>query len=237
MPLTLKQHAYKLIRRRLVTGSIAPGCKLSDDALAKELGISRSPVREAISQLTSEGLVEYRPRCGMFVRLPQPRELEEWYETRAALEGFAIRRAADLITDVQMAELQNLADQMFAIAKACREMPGQILDEARRERFLALDLAFHMLILNASGNSWMVRLVEDYKLMTTVFGHVQIDHDLSLLSWTHAGHTRIVRTLRRRNAEACRRAMEGHIAMAQRAVLAGYETRRSALETAARQSA
>src|SRR5580704_7630282 len=114
MPPTLKQHAYKLIRKRLLSGSLPPGGRLSDDALAKELGISRSPVREAISQLTSEGLVEYRPRSGAYVRVPEPRELAEWYETRIALEGFAVMRAAERITEPQLSELAQLSDEMLA---------------------------------------------------------------------------------------------------------------------------
>ena len=193
MPLTLKQHAYKLIRKRVLSGSIPPGGRLSDDSLAKELKISRSPVREAISQLTSEGLVEHRPRSGAYVRLPEPRELEEWYETRAALEGFGVMRAAERITDQQLTELRRLCEEMAAVVKKVQELPHQVADNKLRERFLALDLTFHMLILEASGNRWMLRIVEDCKLMTTVFGHVRIDHDLRLLSRSHLGHVRIAR--------------------------------------------
>jgi len=60
--LALKQHAYKLIRKKLESGDIRAGSRLSDDALAREIGISRGPIREAISQLASEGLVEHKPR-------------------------------------------------------------------------------------------------------------------------------------------------------------------------------
>lgn len=222
MPPTLKQHAYRLIRKRLLAGSIPPGGRLSDDALAKELGISRSPVREAITQLTSEGLIEYRPRSGAYVRVPEPREVEEWYETRAALEGCAAMRAAARISDAQLAELRRLLDEMLDLIKVCRQQPGKVADTESRERFLAFDLAFHMLILRASGNRWMLKLVEDCRLMTTVFGHVRIEHSLRLLSRTHLGHARIFRALVKRDPQQARRAMEAHIQAAQQAVLQGY---------------
>jgi DNA-binding GntR family transcriptional regulator len=228
MPPTLKQHAYKLIRKRLLAGSIPPGGRLSDDALAKELGISRSPVREAITQLTSEGLIEYRPRSGAYVRVPEAREVEEWYETRAALEGCAAMRAAVRIGEAQLAELRRLLDEMVALIRTCRQQPGKVADTQLRERFLDLDLAFHMLILRASGNRWILKLVEDCRLMTTVFGHVHIDHDLRLLSRTHLGHARILRALAKRDPQQARRLMEAHIHAARQAVLAGYAKVRAA---------
>ncbi|HEX3656457.1 MAG TPA: GntR family transcriptional regulator [Pirellulales bacterium] len=228
MVLTLKQHAYKLIRNRVLSGSIPPGGRLSDDALSKELKISRSPIREAISQLTSEGLVEYRPRSGAYVRVPDLRELEEWYETRTALEGFAVMRACSHITAVQLGELQRLCDEIAAVIRAVRELPGKIANTKLRERFLALDLEFHMLILHVSGNAWMLRIVEDCKLLTKVFGHVQIEHDMRLLSRSHLGHRRVVRALRRQQPEFARRLMEEHIQAACRAVLAGYAAKRAA---------
>lgn len=232
MPPTLKQHAYKLIRKRVLSGSIPPGGRLSDDALAKEFKISRSPVREAISQLSSEGLVEYRPRSGAYVRIPQLRELEEWYETRAALEGFAVLRAAQRISSEQLAELRRLCDEMGELIREVQGLPEHLADDRLRERFLALDLEFHMLILRASGNQSMLKIVEDCKLMTTVFGHTQIKHDLRLLSRSHLGHVRIARALAKRKAEEARRLMEEHIQTACHAVLAGYAERRAELTAA-----
>lgn len=230
MVLTLKQHAYKLIRNRVLSGSIPPGGRLSDDALSKELKISRSPIREAISQLTSEGLVEYRPRSGAYVRVPDLRELEEWYETRAALEGFAVMRAAGCMTAVQIGQLDGLCDEMAAVIKSVRALPDKLADEKHRERFLALDLEYHMLILRVSGNAWMLGIVEECKLLTKVFGHVQIDHDMRLLSRSHLGHLRIVQALKRHEPEQARRLMEAHIQAACRAVLAGYAARPGTLE-------
>jgi DNA-binding GntR family transcriptional regulator len=123
-----------------------------------------------------------------------------------------------------------LCDAIAAVIRDVRALPGKIADRKLRERFLARDLEFHMLILRVSGNQWMLRIVEDCKLLTNVFGHVQIDHDLRLLSRSHLSHLRLARALARHQPEQARRLMEEHIQAACRAVLAGYTARRGALD-------
>ena len=105
-PLTLKQHAYEVIRTKILSGVLKPGSRLSDELLARELGISRSPVREAISQLASEGMVDYRPRTGAYVKGPDRCELEELYEIREPLERYAARKAAAGISPEGIARLE-----------------------------------------------------------------------------------------------------------------------------------
>src|SRR5271169_1260355 len=102
----LKIHAYEHIRKRLLSGDLAPGASLSPALLAKEIGISHTPVREAISQLESEGLVERLPRLGARVRLIDRRELEELFELRETLEADAAAWAAERISEEQIVALR-----------------------------------------------------------------------------------------------------------------------------------
>jgi DNA-binding GntR family transcriptional regulator len=220
--LTLKQHAYQAIRKKLESGDMLAGDRLSDVALANELGISRSPVREAISQLASEGLVEYRPRCGAFIKAAQRREMEELYEVRMALEGFAAAKAAQLATEEQVADLERLQQELMTTVRECQQRPDQIADQALTDRFLAADLQFHLQILRIAGNSKVMRIVEDCKILIRVFSHVPVQHDLSLLSASTRQHAAIVEAIRRRDIEAARHNMTEHIAMASMLVLSGY---------------
>ncbi len=153
MPLTLKQHAYQVILDKLMAGSLAPGVRLSDDALARELGISRSPIREAISQLSTEGLVEYRPRSGAYVKALSRREYEELYDIREALEGHAAAKAAERISGADLGELTELVAAMRAIACECRDAAPGTAGAELTERFLSNDLRFHLAILRAPGMS------------------------------------------------------------------------------------
>jgi DNA-binding GntR family transcriptional regulator len=214
--LTLKQHAYKIIRDKLNSGEMSAGSRLSDDALSKEIGISRSPIREAISQLASEGLVEYRPRCGAFVKSLSRRDMEELYEVRGALEGFAAARAATLASEEQIAELERCHRDVLAIAQKDRKATkqGASLDRNAVGRFLSADMQFHLHILQAAGNKRLLEMVEDCKILIRVFGHSLIKLDKQLIEQSAEQHARIIDALRRRDADAARDLVMSHIAMA-----------------------
>ncbi len=220
--LTLKEHAYSLIRQRLEGGHIQAGCRLSDDALAKEIGISRGPIREAISQLASEGLVEHRPRRGVFVREPSRREIEELYEVRCALESFAAAKAAMIATKDQIAELHHLHQKMLDTLQDCQTMPGHVADKALTNRFLAVDMQFHLFIINAAGNQRLFSMVEDCKILIRVFAHVPVKHDLRLMTDSTQQHASIIEAICRHDSHAARDLMTSHIATASKFILDAY---------------
>ena len=225
MPLTLKQHAYQEIFNRLMAGSVQPGGRLSDDALARELGISRSPVREAISQLSTEGLVEYRPRSGAYVKVLGRRELEELYDLREALEGHAAAKAAQRIDQPAIDELAQVVQGMREIVLECRATPTRSAGGEMTERFLANDLQFHMAILTAAGNQRLLNMVRDLRIMTRVFGFVPVEHDLKIVASAYRYHTTVLRALVRRDSAAAQSWMVNHIRAARKLVLAGYDRR------------
>lgn len=226
MPLTLKQHAYQVILNKLLEGALSPGVRLSDDALSRELGISRSPIREAISQLSTEGLVEHRPRSGAFVKSLDRKELEELYDLREALEGHAAGKAAQLISPTALDELSEIVEDMRTIAFECRSLSTHVAGNELTEKFLANDLKFHMAILQAAGNQRLLNLVRDLRIMSRVFGFVPVDHDLRVITSTYRYHATIVRAFERRDSAAAQSWMVGHIRSARTVVLAGYDQRK-----------
>jgi DNA-binding GntR family transcriptional regulator len=217
--LTLKQHAYQVIRQRLECGALPAGCRLSDEALAREIGISRSPVREAISQLVSEGLLEYRPRCGAFVKVPCRQEMEELYEIRVALESFAASKAALLATAEQLAKLERLHQAVVATLEQCQGRSQGVADQALTEAFLQADLQLHLHILGMSGNRRLYSMVEDCKILIRVFAHVPVAHDVGLIADAVQQHAAVVAAIRRHDTDAARDLMAAHIAAASRLVL------------------
>lgn len=221
--LTLKEHVYLVILEKLRTGGLRAGARLSDDALAKEIGISRTPVREAISQLTSEGFVEYRPRRGSFVKVPDRRETAQLYEARLALEGFAAGKAAERATEDDLVRLEQLNVDLLAVVRQCRQSPSQVADEELVQRFLELDLNLHMEILRVAGNDKITAMVRECKILTAVFGHVPVEHDLRLMAKTYRQHSLVLRSIRCHDAARARQAMIDHIAAAGEVVLCGYD--------------
>ena len=144
------EQAYARIRRDIVAGTLAQGERLTEERLAAELGLSRTPVRDAIRRLIHEGFVErgagYSTRVARF---PED-ELDQLFQIRALLEAYAARRAATLATAEEVATLHRLADEMSAstpprgpddldaISRANESFHRTILDAARSPRLAAL---------------------------------------------------------------------------------------------------
>ena len=98
-----RERAYQYLHARIASGALAGGALVSELSLAREMGLSRTPVREAIRQLIMEGLVEQVPRHGTIVRIPERREVAELYEVREALESYAVAQAARRILPADLA--------------------------------------------------------------------------------------------------------------------------------------
>jgi DNA-binding GntR family transcriptional regulator len=217
---TLKQHAYEVIREKLLTGVVKPGHRISDDKIAQELKISRAPVREAISQLVSEGLVDYRPRSGAYVKRPDRREVEELYEIRESLEGYAARKAALNISPADLAKLGQLVDEMDAFVRECRGSPMQtVVPTELMQRYLASDLAFHTLILDTAGNSRLRKLVTDSRILVQIFAAEPRTYDVRALCHGHRGHRHVLEAIQKRDEKAAGLCMTEHIRSAKRLMM------------------
>ncbi|HNX27539.1 MAG TPA: GntR family transcriptional regulator, partial [Phycisphaerae bacterium] len=108
MSTEISNSAYGYIRSRLLSGRYAPGVRVSEFSVAKELGISRSPVREAISHLISEGLLQKLPGYGAYVKIPDRREIEELMVVRELMEEYVVTKAASWSDPNQIEELQKI---------------------------------------------------------------------------------------------------------------------------------
>ena len=112
-PNQVREAVYRHLKDLLLSGRFSPGERLSEPLLAQELGVSRTPVREALMRLAEEGLVELVPGKGARVRVFAPEEVEEVYGVRALLEGEAAREAALRATPWELAELERLRRDHF----------------------------------------------------------------------------------------------------------------------------
>src|SRR5437867_8366947 len=108
--------ATEVIRQAILDGRLEPGRRLKEEELARELGISRTPVREALLVLQAEGLVDAAPNRGAVVRAHDAVDLDDLYQLRALLEGYAARRAASRITLNQIASLWASCDGFDTIS-------------------------------------------------------------------------------------------------------------------------
>ncbi|TAN64441.1 MAG: GntR family transcriptional regulator [Magnetospirillum sp.] len=146
----LAEQAYAVIHEMLLTGEhVQPGDKISVEDLARRLGVSRSPVWAAIARLEAGGIVEVRPRQGVFFIGFNRERLMEIFAVREVLEGAAARLAAERVTPAALAELRRSVECQRASVAADRQ-----------EVYAAEATRFHKLLADLSGNTTMAEMIE-----------------------------------------------------------------------------
>jgi DNA-binding GntR family transcriptional regulator len=130
---------HGVLRERILSLELAPGTRLYESELARELEVSRTPLREALRMLLAEDLVLQQPTGGMVVRPLDQHDMRELYAVRAALEGLLVREACDRLTESDQAEMAALLDQMRLLV----DHPGDLLRVGRQ---------FHDRFARVSGN-------------------------------------------------------------------------------------
>jgi DNA-binding GntR family transcriptional regulator len=200
LPSSLAESAATRLRAEIVSGELPSGSRLAEAVVAQRLGVSRVPVREALVLLEREGLVEFTPTGRARVKELSPRDFEELFALRLALEPLAARLAAPVLkADCSRLERNLAATQR---ARSLREVT-------------TLDLEFHEIILEASGN---VRLLNLWKSLR---GELELwlgrlhRHHQTLTSETReetvAAHREILDSLSRESPAACERLMRRHV--------------------------
>lgn len=215
--------AYAEIRQLLLTGDVRPGQRLSHRLIARELNLSRSPVREALLQLEAEGLIEHRPQSGVYLRELSPRDLIELFEIRLIMEPHAAGRAAERGTGPQLAVLAGNVAELTSIAK--RPDLDQWVEAApNRRRLSTLDREFHATILEAAGNQVARQFFETAQILSLVFfwNHMKVEAATlaARVRPTALQHQGIYEAILRRDAGAARRAMKAHLTAMSKRVLA-----------------
>jgi DNA-binding GntR family transcriptional regulator len=205
------QQAADCIRARILSGDFQPGFVLSESSLARELGISRTPVGEALRELAAVGLVEQVPRYGTIVRHIGRAEIIELYELREALEPHAVALAAGRIAPADVARLEKLCGRMAAFKTGMARAKQERLEGQTLRDFLATDMAFHTVLIHAAGNPRMARIVRDSHVMTQLFGTQRLIHDPRIVAEVCRFHGQILAAIRRGDARAARDAAAEHI--------------------------
>ncbi|MDX9754875.1 MAG: GntR family transcriptional regulator [bacterium] len=220
---TLQAKAYQYIQSKILSGELAPGSHVSELSLAHEIGISRAPVRDAITQLQTEGYVSRVPRSGTIVRSLERHEIVELYELREALESYAAALAAQRATTAQIRKLEKYCDEFRLITKELYhsghdELEGEIL-----RRYLAVEMAFHMQVIHAAANTQIVKLVANTHIMSRLLSKLHHKHSFRILLQAYQYHKRILRAVKRSNPETAQRIMAQHIQVSKKHRLEAWD--------------
>jgi DNA-binding GntR family transcriptional regulator len=217
---TLAQHVYQKLHEKLRTGRLRPGARLVNRTIAAELGTSTIPVREAISRLISEGLVQATPGAGAFVRTIDANDLADLYDVREALEALGAAGAARFGGEALRQDLAALCRRFAEIAEEIP--PDGHAGESLWSRWLDAEEAFHHRVVQASRNRWLEKMVRDLRVIAGVFAAQRSSPRLltrALADRTRRQHEAFVRVLAGGDPDAARRWMVEHIRSGRQTVL------------------
>jgi len=181
------------IQRRILSGETKPGERLSQQSLARELGVAQGTVRESLQELQWLGLVESIDRLGVFVEKLDAERICDAYLLREVLEGLAARLACSNAGRADIIELRNMADTIFKLA------------QDKKNETASLDRAFHLHITELSRNNTLIRLSQTYRVLGMT---VRAFRDPATI---HAEHLRIVEAIEHNFAEEAERQARGHV--------------------------
>lgn len=182
--MTAQERTLAALRADILSGELAPGTQLVQEAIADRYGVSRVPVREALQLLTSEGLVQHTPNRGYFVTELDVTDLHEVYTLRRILETQAITAGVPALTDADVAELEALADAVVAASDL-----AALTDANRR---------FHFMLFEASGMPRLTRIVRQLWDASDVYRSVYFGQTGNRRR-VHDEHAQMLDALRRRD--------------------------------------
>lgn len=161
----LREIVYEELKLLILTGKISPGMRLMEEELAEDMGVSRTPIREAIRKLEKEGLITIEPRRGAYVSQISTKDMVEILEVRQNMEGLAAELAAQRMTDEDKEKLREIAKN-YESAVAAGDMAEMI----------RCDTAFHHIIVEATQNRILIQMVEQLQEMVLRFRYIYYDN-------------------------------------------------------------
>lgn len=197
---SLATHAYERLKKKLIMLDIRPGEPINDALLATELGVGRTPVREALKRLETDHLVVTYPRRGTFATVVDVTELGAISDLRQLLEPHAARRAAENATTQMRSELRARADEIRHLD----------IRDGDRDFFFAEDMAVHRLIYRATGNPHLEDVLVRYDNLATRIWCLVIDK-LPDLADHIRGHAALLEAIADGDGDAAARLALGHV--------------------------
>ena len=194
----LADRAYAELRDRIVTLAIAPGAPINEESLGRQLGLGRTPLREAIKRLALENLVAVYPRRGTFVTEINITDLAHISDVRVQLEGHAAFRAAQRLTPAQRDDLDGLVDEIE------RRPRGDA------DALMTLDARIHRFVYRCAGNPYLEETLGRYLNLSLRIWHLVIDRLPNLSARVHE-HSELLTAIRDGEAERARTIAGDHV--------------------------
>ncbi|NPV54453.1 MAG: GntR family transcriptional regulator [Firmicutes bacterium] len=207
----LHERVYAALRQQILNGKLAPGERVLEAKIARRIGISRTPVREALQKLETEGLLIRLRSGGLVVAENSRTDAEELFEVRIALETYMGRLAAERIQEKDLRRLE----QIIAYTRAS-------LEHRDLDRMVSLNTEFHDVIARACGNRKLANMISNLKEHILRYRKRTL-MDLDEAKRSLEGHIKILESLKKRDAQQVAQVMEQYLIYARDAILASID--------------
>jgi DNA-binding GntR family transcriptional regulator len=212
----LSARVYNQIKNLILCNEIMPGQKLHHQQLSERLGVSRTPIREALTRLVQEGYVSFLPNRGFTCKEIRMQEAEELYELREALEAFAVEKAIETVTD---AALRQLRDKMNAYGR-------DVQNRFTRER-LVYDQDVHLEIAQLTGNETLKNTLSHVFERIVLKRRTDGLYDPARGIAAHQEHLRLLEAMERRDAAQAVAILRSHVQAGKKNVMGDLEHRQA----------
>jgi len=215
----LAQEAAKRIREMIRKGALKKGDRILEAPMCQAMGVSRTPLREALRILSSEGLIELIPNRGAYVAQPSIKDIGEMFYVMSILEGTCARVCVEKMDDEGLRRLDDLYRKL--------EQHCQAED---REKYMAVNHSFHSLVQELAGNSVLSEVIDALRQKILLYRYRQI-YQPNRLKESMQEHRDLQQAFRERNPEAAERFMQDHLTRQFNALKSVYSERKEVSES------
>jgi DNA-binding GntR family transcriptional regulator len=207
---TLREKAYEKIQGQILSGDLTAGQRVSEQSLATKIGISRTPVRSAIRQLESEGMLIQVPRYGTIVKKFTRSELGDLFDLRLAIEQYAAEHAGSNLSQPDRFRLNEIVESAIQLVEENTESLDSGESEVK-DRLSEFDIEFHSIILHSTKNKQMIKTISSSRILIQLscLAHITVDSELLMNVWLE--HKKILETILQGGRDQSRNIMAHHI--------------------------
>lgn len=208
---SMGQHVFEHLKQAIIRGSVPAGNRLVESRIAEDMGVSRTPVREAIHKLEREGLLRKQPRGGFTVLGFTRQDIEETFGIRSVLEGYAAKLAAINHNEEDLVPLEQKIDEY-----------GSYLNQGKLAILPRINTEFHDLLYHLSRSSRLIKMIDDLRNHIYRFRQIILKKE-KLARTSHKDHVKMMAYIRKRDPEDVERLVRKHILRGQAAVFEAFD--------------
>ncbi|MGN0711253.1 MAG: GntR family transcriptional regulator [Anaerovoracaceae bacterium] len=205
----LREIVYEELKLQILTGKIEPGTRMMEVELAEDMGVSRTPIREAIRKLEKEGLVVIEPRKGAYASQISTEDMVDILEVRQTMEGMAAEIAAKNVNPDQLKQIEET-----------EELYSRAIKTGNTADMIYYDAKFHKMIVEASNNKILLQLIEPLQEMALRFRYLYYDDSKRAAKMPNE-HQHIIEAIASGDSDKAKKAADNHIRNLKEAVVAG----------------